>query len=71
MNISAGHKVVIIPSDELTELRLNELLGKPGIVLEDLTYNSRSVKGYMVFFSEMFNNEYVWFIPQNSVFEQD
>ena len=69
--ITVGSKIVIIPSEELTELRLNSLLGEQGFVLEDLTDETRTVKGYMILIPEMYNDEYVWFIPQKSIYEQD
>lgn len=69
--ITEGSRVMIIPSPELTALRLDGLLGETGIVLEDLCDDSRTAKGYMILIPETFKNEYVWFIPQNSVYEQD
>lgn len=69
--ITEGCKITIIPSPELTELRLDALLGEPGIVLEDLTDESRKAKGYMVLIPETYKDEFVWFIPQNSAYEQD
>ena len=69
--ITVGSKIVIIPSEELSELRLNGLLGEQGFVLEDLTDETRTVKGYMILIPEMYKDEYVWFIPQKSIYEQD
>ena len=69
--ITEGSKITIIPSPELTELRLDALLGEPGIVLEDLSGSYRRVKGYMVLIPEMYKNEFVWFIPLESAYEQD
>ena len=67
--IVEGSRVTVIPSPELTEINLDGLLGETGIVLEDLTDNVRRCKGYMVLFPEMYKDEFVWFIPQNSVHE--
>lgn len=67
--IVEGSRITVIPSQELTEIHLDGLLGETGIVLEDLTDNVRKCKGYMVLFPEMYKDEFVWFIPQNSVYE--
>lgn len=69
--ITEGSKITIIPSAELTELRLDALLGETGVVLEDLSGSHRRTKGYMVLISGMYKNEFVWFIPQHSAYEQD
>lgn len=69
--ISEGSKITIIPSRELTELRLDALLGEAGIVLEDLSGSHRKAKGYMVLIPETYKNEFVWFIPLLSAYEQD
>lgn len=68
--ITEGSQITVIPSPELTELKLDGLLGETGIVLEDLTDPVRKAKGYMVLFPDTYQNEYLWFIPQNSVYEQ-
>lgn len=67
--IVEGSRITVIPSQELTEIHLDGLLDETGIVLEDLTDNVRKCKGYMVLFPEMYKDEFVWFIPQNSVYE--
>lgn len=69
--IVEGSQITVIPSSELTELRLDGLLGETGIVLEDLTERERKCKGYMVLFPDTFKNEFVWFIPKVSAYEQD
>lgn len=69
--ITTGRQITVIPSGELTELRLDGLFGESGIVLEELTEPERKSKGYMVLFPDTYNNEYLWFIPQNSAYEQD
>lgn len=69
--ITEGSRITIIASPELTELRLNGLLGETGVVLEDLTYAPRTVKGYMVLFTETYKDEFIWFIPQESAYEQE
>lgn len=69
--ITKGSKITIIPSQQLTEFRLDSLLGETGYVLEDLTGMPRKAKGYMVFFPVPYQEEYLWFIPQESAYEQD
>lgn len=67
--ITNGSQITVIPSPELTELKLNALLGETGVVLEDLTEGERKSKGYMVLFSDTYKGEYLWFIPLNSAYE--
>ena len=69
--ITTGSRITVIPSPELTELRLDGLLGESGIVLEELTEPERKSKGYMVLYSDTYKEEYLWFIPQESAYEQD
>lgn len=66
--IERNSKVKIVASSSLTEMMLEELVGKTGIVSEDLTgpHRLRS-KGYMVFLKEPYQEEYEWFIPAESV----
>ena len=69
--IALGTKVTIIPSPELTELRLGGLLGEEGFIVEDLTDNDGATgDGYMVLFPVPFKEEYLWYIPKQSVYEQ-
>lgn len=66
--IVLGTKITVIPSPELTELKLGELLGEEGFVIEDLTDNDGVTgDGYMVLFSSPFKDEYSWFIPKTAV----
>lgn len=57
----------IIPSQELARLKLSELAGSCGVILEDLTDNDRHNIGYMVKLDEPFLNSALWFIPEASV----
>lgn len=68
--ITEGTEITVIPSATLTELRLDGLLGESGIVLEDLNFDERTRKGYMVLFPQTFKNEYVWFIPVESAYHE-
>lgn len=66
--IERNATVKITASPRLTEMMLDELVGKTGIVSEDLTGpERRSNKGYMVFLKDPFQEEYEWFIPEESV----
>lgn len=66
--IERNSKVQITASSRLTEMMLDELVGKTGVVSEDLTGpERRSNKGYMVFLKEPYQEEYEWFIPEESV----
>lgn len=60
-------KVRIVASPKLTEMMLEELAGKTGVVTENLAGDGRRSKGYMVFLNEAFQEEYEWFIPVESV----
>jgi hypothetical protein len=66
--IERNATVQIVASPQLTEMMLDELVGKTGVVSEDLTGpERRSNKGYMVFLKDPFQEEYEWFIPEESV----
>lgn len=54
-------------SSTLNEMKLMGLIGKTGIVTEDLTYIERINKGYMVQLNEPYLDEYNWFIPYESI----
>lgn len=66
--IERNATVKITASPRLTEMMLDELVGKTGVVSEDLTGpERRSNKGYMVFLKDPYQEEYEWFIPEESV----
>lgn len=65
--IQEGSKIVIVASERLKEMRLAGLTGNRGTVAEDLNYNGRKNKGYMVHFNEPYLGEYLWFVPFESV----
>ncbi|NDW09934.1 hypothetical protein [Dysgonomonas sp. 520] len=60
-------KIRVMPSEELAELRLFALVGKTGTIIEDLSFDGRKNKGYMVLFPESFLNENIWYIPIESI----
>ncbi len=59
--------VVIKPSDELSLMRLNDLAGREATIRQDLTSIGRLNKGYMVELTESYLDEVDWFIPQDSI----
>lgn len=69
--VAVGSKIVVIPSPELTEIKLGGLLGEMGYVVEDLTDNEATADGYMVLFLTPYKDEYIWYIPEKSVYEQE
>lgn len=59
--------VTIVASDELTQMRLDELVGRKGLVVEELSFMETSPRGGMVFLDETYLDEFVWFIPESAV----
>ena len=59
--------IEIIDSKELRELRLEGLIGRMGRVTEVLDQLQRKNPGYIVEFTEPFQEEYEWFIPSQSI----
>jgi len=61
------NKITIIHTTELEEMRLSELVGQRGDIIEDLTHHSRKNKGYMILLDTPFLSQYIWFIPKNNI----
>ena len=59
--------VIIKPSDELSLMRLNVLVGREATITQDLTSIGRLNKGYIVELTEPYMDEVDWFIPQDSI----
>lgn len=59
--------VTIVASDELTRMRLDELVGRKGLVVEDLSFMGTTPRGGMVLLEEAYLDEFIWFIPENAV----
>ncbi|NDV80866.1 hypothetical protein [Bacteroides sp. 51] len=57
----------ICPSKELSDLRLDKMVGMTGSIVEKLDFRERKIKGYMVQLEAPFMGETVWFIPVNSI----
>lgn len=63
--------VEIKPSDALSLMRLNALIGREATITQDLTSIGRINKGYMVELTEPYLDEVDWFIPQESIDDED
>lgn len=59
--------VTIVASDELTQMRLDELVGRKGLVVEDLSFLENDPRGGMVLLEETYLDEFIWFIPESAV----
>ena len=59
--------VKIIASPGLSEMRLDELVGRRGLVVEDLSQNRKKNRGGLVLLEEIYMDEFLWFIPEESV----
>lgn len=59
--------ITIVASVELSELRLDELTGRRGLVVEDLSGSGRKNKGGQVLLEEAYLGEFIWFIPESAV----
>ena len=59
--------VTIVASDELTQMRLDELVGRKGLVVEDLSFLGNAPHGGMVLLEETYLGEFIWFIPESAV----
>ena len=53
-------------SAELSELRLDELVGRRGLVVEDLASGRIKNRGALVLLEEAYMEEFLWFIPENA-----
>lgn len=65
--IKVGSIVNIKPSKALKLERLTALVGREAEILEVLTSIARIHKGYMVKLTEPYQKEDIWFIPQESI----
>lgn len=69
--IKEGDMVTIKPSEILSMMRLDYLIGKEATIIQDLTSIKRLNKGYMVELTEPYMEETDWFIPIESIGEDD
>ena len=59
--------ITVITSKELTAIRLNDLVGCSGLVVEVLSEDRIKNRGALVLLEEPYLGEYLWFIPENSI----
>lgn len=58
--------ITIVASAELSELRHDELVGRRGLVVEDLASGRIKNRGALVLLEEAYMEEFLWFIPENA-----
>ena len=59
--------ITVITSKELTAMRLDDLVGCRGLVVEVLAEERINNRGALVLLEEPYLGEYLWFIPENSI----
>ena len=59
--------ITVITSKELTAMRLDDLVGCRGLVVEVLSEDRLTNGGALVLLEEPYLGEYLWFIPENSI----
>ena len=59
--------ITVITFKELTAMRLDDLVGCRGLVMEVLTEDRIKNRGALVLLEEPYVGEYLWFIPENSI----
>lgn len=59
--------ITIVASPELSRMRLDELAGRRGLLVEDLSDGRNRNRGGLVLLEEAYMDEFIWFIPESSV----
>ena len=59
--------ITVITSSELNAMRLDDLIGCRGLVVEVLSEDRLTNRGALVLLEEPYLDEYLWFIPENSI----
>lgn len=59
--------VKIVASAELSEIKLDELIGRRGFIVEELHLRKSKTKGGMVLLEESYLDEFLWFIPESAI----
>lgn len=59
--------IIVITSKELSAMRLDDLVGCRGLVVEVLAEDRIKNRGALVLLEEPYSGEYLWFIPENSI----
>ena len=63
-----GDQVKIVPSKELSGMKLDGLCNRRGVIKEILDSENRKVKGCWVVLTDgLFQDESEWFVPQCSI----
>ena len=57
--------ITIAASAELSEMKLEELVGRRGLVVEDLSDGRSRNRGGLL--EKAYLDEFIWFIPESSV----
>jgi hypothetical protein len=65
--ITLNTQVRIVPSDDLAAMRLSDLVGRSGRVIEQIFSVGENLLGYMVCLDEPFTGECLWFVPKNAL----
>lgn len=59
--------IKIVASAELSEMKLDELTGRRGFIVEELHLRKSKMKGDMVLLEESYLDEFLWFIPESAI----
>ena len=59
--------ITVITSSELTAMRLDDIVGCRGLVVEVLAEDRTRNRGALVLLEEPYLGEHLWFIPANSI----
>ena len=59
--------ITVITSSELTAMRLDDLIGCRGLVVEVLSEDRLTNRGALVLLEEPYLGDYLWFISENSI----
>lgn len=59
--------ITIIASPELSQMGMDELTGRHGVLVEDLSQNRETNCGGIVLLEEIYMDEFLWFIPEKSI----
>lgn len=69
--IKEGDVIQVKPSEPLSLMRLDMLAGREAVVTQDLTSIARLNRGYMVELDKPYLGETEWFIPWESIEEEE
>ena len=59
--------ITIVASPELSRMRLDELAGRRGLVVEELSFGRKKNRGALVLLEETYMDEFLWFIPESAM----